>query len=159
MDQHYAMQHNEMISPVTRSMTPFFTARKSGSPEAHIELVFADFCNCCLALYRRLVQHYPVCTIQVDILTDSCSRCLKSCASGLGIFQPVLPHAHPSRLRCFEMRREKVRARVVLVGFRFHLCVLVNILPPFYMDVIEQKLQDSFHTVSKLEYRVSLLID
>ena len=40
----------------------------------------------------------------------SCVRCLKLCASVLGIFQPVLPHAHPSRLRCFKMRRNNFRA-------------------------------------------------
>ena len=71
-----------------------------------------------LCVYTRLVQHYPVCTIQVDILTEACNRCLKSCASGLGIFQPVLPHAHPSCLRCLEMRRARI---VLLFDCRFHL--------------------------------------
>ena len=72
-----------------------------------------------LCVHRRLVQHYPVCTIEVDILTEACSRCLKSCASGLGIFQPALPHAHPSCLRCFEMRREN--GIVLLFDCQFHL--------------------------------------
>ncbi len=73
-----------------------------------------------LCVYTRLVQHYPVCTIQVDILTEACNRCLKLCASGLGIFQPVLPHAHPSCLRCPEMRRARI---VLLFDCRFILCL------------------------------------
>ena len=92
-----------------------------------------------LCVDTRLVQHYSVCSSQVDFLTEACNGCLKSCASGLGIFQPVLPHAHPSCLRCFEMRRENVRARIALLfDCQFHLVFNSNVCFSIW-DMIEQK--------------------